>query len=155
MSVHRYSPAALLPDYMRAGSGLAVTVVPLLFTSPSSVMVYVLAGLAALFLAFGVRVVLKQLTRIEVTPAGVGAFGPLGGNIAWEDLRNVSIRYFSTRRDRSQGWMQLTIVGQQGRIRADSSISGFSDLARTALRQADRLGVAVSEGTRANAAALA
>lgn len=154
MTRHCYSLAAVMPDYLRAGIGAAITGGPLLFVSLPSVMLWLLGGLAALFLAFGVRTWLRQATCIELTASGIRASGPIAAMITWEDLRQVELRYFSTRRDRSNGWMQLSLSGGGRRIRAESSIDDFAGLAAAAIRAATAHGVPIGETSRANLAAL-
>ncbi len=179
-SLHGYPAGALQGDYLRAILGLAVTGALLLFTAPSSVMFYVLLALLLLFLWFGLRTLGRQLTRIElngeeilvhvsVPPRqGTGRkddqnkpgrpWGWPGKKIAWRDLRDVSLRYYSTKRDRSDGWMQLTLRGGGGvhplgtRIVLDSSVSDFAPLVAAVLREAAAL--PLSETTLANLAML-
>ena len=150
MSLHNYPRAALVPDYIRAGVGFALTAGPLLLVKPSSVMVYILGCLAALFLVFGLRTYLRQATWLEVAAEGVRAVGPFGAAIPWEELRHVELRFFSTQRSRQDGWMQLRIRGAGKVIRVDSTISEFPSIARTAAFRALERGVELDEHTRAN-----
>jgi hypothetical protein len=153
-SLHVYPRRALLPDYARALAGLAVTGLPLLFTEPASVMFWLLLGFAALFAIYGLRTMLRQRTRIELDDEGIGASGAWGGRVDWKDLRDVSVRYYSTRRDRSGGWMQLVVRGRGRSVSADSTISGFERLVADAVAAAARRGVSLSQRTRANVGAL-
>ncbi len=73
---HRYPLRELSGDYVRAGLGLAATLGPLLFVPASPVMMWLLGGLAALFLAFGARTALRQMTVVRVDDAGITAIGP-------------------------------------------------------------------------------
>ena len=152
--VHRYTLRALAPDYARAGIGLLLTAGPVLFVQPASAILYLLLGLAGLFLVFALRTVLRQIARIETDANGIRAVGPATRHIDWEDLRDVSVRYYSTRRDRSAGWMQLTVRGGGHRIIADSGITAFPALVAATLAAARRRGIDVSESTRANASTL-
>lgn len=154
VQVHRYPLQALAPDYARAGIGLVLTGGPVLFVQPASAILYLLLGLAGLFLVFALRTLWRHVARIEVDADGIRALGPAAKRIDWEELGDVSVRYYSTRRDRSAGWMQLTVQGGGRRIVADSGITGFPALVAAALAAAARRGVALSESTRANAATL-
>lgn len=152
--VHHYPLQALAPDYARAGIGLVLTGGPVLFVQPASAILYLLLGLAGLFLVFALRTLWRQIARVEVDADGIRILGPAAKRIDWEELRDVSVRYYSTRRDRSAGWMQLTVQGGGRRIVADSGITAFPALVAAALAAAGQRGIALSDSTRANASIL-
>lgn len=154
MNEHRYPLRELGGDYVRAAAGLAATLGPLLFVPASPVMMWLLGGLAALFLAFGARTALRQMTVVRVDEAGITAIGPLGATIAWEELGRLALAYYSTRRDRTRGWMQLSMKGRGRSLRLDSTIDGFRDIAAAAARAAALRGVALTPATIGNLAAL-
>ncbi len=154
MSSHCYLPGALVPDYLRSGAGFALTGGPFFFANPSSIMIYVLGGLAALFFLYGARTFIRQMTRFELTDGGLAARGPLGATVRWDELQRMQVRYFSTRRDRTEGWMQLKLGAASGSLRIDSEVSEFATIAAQATRAAERRGLDLSEATRANLATL-
>ena len=154
MSRHRYLLRTLAPDYARAGVGGLFTAGPLLFTRPASVMLWLLIIGAAMFLAFGLQTALRQATVLELSASGICARGPLGAAIKWEELRDVDVRYYSTRRDRSSGWMQVTLRGNSKRVRFDSSITDFTQVVRAAVAAADAGGVPLSASSLNNLRAL-
>lgn len=154
MSRHRYRGRALAADYLRAATGAGTTGGIAAFANALPVWTYLLGGLALLFLAYGVRTALRQLTTVECTETGLVAQGPRPVAIAWKDVRDVRLRYYSTRRDRSAGWLQLTVVGPRGAIRLDSSLEGFEQVAARALRAAQARGLSLCPDTLANAKAL-
>jgi len=154
MRRYRYGLATLAPDYVRAVTGFALTGGPVLFADLASVMLWLMGGLAALFLVFGLRTVLRQASCVEQSAAGIRVVGPIGTTINWEDLRGVDVRYFSTKKDRTGGWMQLTLSGTRQRIRVDSSIEGFTDLARAAVRAAAIQRVPIDASSRVNLGAI-
>ena len=150
----RYPLAALRADYGRAAVGFALTAGPLAFAFPSPAVRYVLIVLAGLFGLFALRTVRRQLTRFELSEAGLRAIGPLGSSLHWEDLRSVELRYFSTRRDRSGGWMQLRVRGRGRALALDSALAGFDTIVRYALAEAQARDVVVSQTTHTNLSAL-
>lgn len=154
MSHHHYPPSALIPDYLRAGAGLLLSGGPLLLADPSSLMVYVLVGLAALFSLYGLRTLVRQMWRLEVTENGVTTAGPFGGSVRWDELSALQLSYFSTRRDRSDGWMQLKLRGADGNLRIESTLSDFDAVVARAASAAGRRDLALNESTRANLATL-
>ncbi|MGQ3032148.1 MAG: hypothetical protein ACT60Q_27680, partial [Ferrovibrionaceae bacterium] len=120
----------------------------------SSIMSVVLGGLGALFVAYGARTVWRQKATFTLDEAGLAVAGPFARRIAWEDLRGVSVRYYSTRRDRAEGWMHLTVRDARRRIAIDSSLEGFARIATAAARAAGRAGLELDDTTRSNLAAL-
>jgi hypothetical protein len=150
MSLHRYGGADLSNDYLRGGAGLAVTAVPLLLFPMHWAVAVAFAAAAVLFLAFLVRTWMRQATTYEVDDRGIAAKGPLGGALAWPDLRRFKLRYFSTRRDRQKGWMQLDIQGAGRRLRLESSLSGFDQVVERAHEAAVANRVPLDESTDAN-----
>ena len=141
-------------DYAGSAIGLACSLGPLAFVQPAAAVAWVLAAAAAFFLVYFARTVCRQLTRIELDEAGICARGPLGAAIRWEDLRSLRLDYYSTRRDREGGWMQLRLRSAQRTIRIDSEVDGFADIAGAAAAEARRRGTDLDETTRANLRAL-
>jgi hypothetical protein len=154
MSEHRYPPKELVGDYVRAALGVAATGGPLLFVPASPVMMWVLGGLAALFLAFGARTALRQTTVVRVDDAGITAIGPLGVSIAWSELGRLGLAYYSTRRDRSRGWMQLSVRGSGRSLRVDSTIDGFREIVAIAADHAEQRRLDLSPATIGNLVAM-
>lgn len=150
MSRHRYPLPALLKDDVKAVLGLAVTTTPLIIGDLSVIVFYIFLVLTLLFLVFGLRLVVRHTTVIEVSDMGVRAGGPLGMTIAWEDLRDVRLRYYSTRRDRERGWMDLRLKGRRRTLRIESAIEGFEHIVRRTTDFATGHGIDLSAATRVN-----
>lgn len=153
MSMHRYSPWALASDYLRAGTGLALTAGPALLLETQPVVTVILGALAVLFGLFGLRVGLRQSTVIEAGEQALAAHGPGATKIPWGEIEQVRLDYFSTRRDGQKGWMQMRVSGPGGRVRADSTIKDFEKLAAAVVsRMPPR--TAMTDTTRGNFRAL-
>ena len=154
MTLHRYPTRFLIMEDLRAAAGLAVTVGILSVATLPDFLVYLFAALTALFAAFAVRTLLRHLTVLEVSDTGVRAGGPVGASIDWEELQDLRLRYYSTRRDREKGWMHLKIKGRHATIRIDSSIEGFDRIVARTASEAARRRIAVGDLTRSNWAAM-
>ena len=150
LGIHRYPTGTVLADYGRAVAGMALTLGPLAVFNVVPVMVYILGALGALFLVFGLRTVLRHLTRVEVSSEEIRVEGPAGGAIRWRRLDAMSLRYYATRRDKTGGWMQLKIKGEGRAVTLDSTLVGFDDIVRRALRAAEDNGVELESRTLAN-----
>ena len=154
MSEHRYTAAALTPDYVRAGAGILITAGLLALINPAPVLVYVMGALALLFALFAARTAIRHLTTIRLTSTGIRALGPFAAAIEWAELSKVELRYFSTRRDRTKGWMQLRLRGGRVGLRLESNLDAFESIAGRVIAEAGARGVGLDESTRANLAAI-
>jgi hypothetical protein len=154
MSRHNYPIGALVGDYCRAALGLAIVVTPLLLVPLAPAVTALFAALAALFLLFGARTVLRQLERVEVSDSGIARLGPIKRRIDWQSLDGLKLAYYATRRDGGNGWMQLALAGSGSRVTLDSRIDGFAAIAARAARAAAERGLALAPSTAANLAAL-
>jgi hypothetical protein len=139
MTRHVYPASAMAGDYLRAAAGLVPTTALLATLPASEVGVAVLGGFAAIFAAFGLRTALRHGTRLELTDTELRAEGPRRTTIIWAELDRMKLAYYSTRRDRKQGWMQLELRARRARLLLDSRIEGFDELVhRAALAAAER-----------------
>jgi hypothetical protein len=154
MTRHAYPSSAMTGDYLRAAAGFVPTAAILAIAPVGAVAAAILGGLAALFSLFGIRTALRHGTRIEMTETGLSASGPLGASIRWANLDSIKLAYYSTRRDRRDGWMQLELRAGWARIRLDSRIDGFPKLVERAARAAEMRGLELSAATMANLEAL-
>ncbi len=149
-----YSWRSLLPDYAGSAIGLAFSLGPLALVHPAQSAAWVLAAIGILFLVYFGRTVCRQLTHIELDDNGIRVRGPaflqLRAAIRWGGLRSLRLDYYSTRRDREGGWMQLRLRDARRTIRIDSELDGFVDLVRVVVLQARRRGIEMDEPTRAN-----
>ncbi len=141
-------------DYARAAAGLAITGGPAVFADLLPVVAIILGGLALLFGGYGVRTYWRHRTSVEVSDEALHTHGPFGKTVPWAALDEVRLRYFSTRRDRAKGWMQLTVKGQEATIQLDSTLDAFEDVARRVVEVARHRGIELNEATRSNLDAL-
>lgn len=153
-SAHTYPAAALAADYTRAAAGFGLTSLFVVVADLSTLMMYILLPLALLFLVYGLRTALRQQVRVTVDGNGIAVSGLFGVNIPWSELRAVNLRYFSTKRDKSGGWMELRLTGHGGKIRLESTLSDFDTLVRKVAAKARDAGIAMSPASRANMAAM-
>ncbi len=154
MTEYRYSTAALNGDLARAGIGFGLCVAPIAFAGIPVWAVLLLAAPAGLFAIFGARTWLRRGVRVAVDETGISTTGSTTAGISWRDLHRFKLSYFSTRRDRSNGWMQLDLRGPSGRLSIDSNLEGFDDICRRAFRAAADNDVELSGATLRNLAEL-
>lgn len=150
MSVHAYPPAVALADYARAGAGVFLAAAPLLLADTIPTVTVALVILIVVFAAYALRTASRQLTRIEIDEDAVRVRGLGTRAVPWRTLNKVKLAYYSTRRDRTGGWLQLTIVGETGTLKIDSRIAGFDYLAERAATAAGKKGLKLDPTTLYN-----
>ncbi len=146
-----YPASYFWKSYGRAGAGIAFSGLIWLLL-PSSIYVSIGCSIFLLvFVVFGLQVVLRHASVVELGRDTIVVRGPRTVEVAWSALRSVDLSYFSTRRDGEGGWMQLRLDGAGGTIRIDSDLERFADVVTVALQQGAILGLDVSLRTRQNA----
>jgi len=151
---HVYPTTAMIGDYLRAAAGLVPTGVIFAVEPVGTVAATVLGSFAAIFGIFGLRTVLRHGTRLEMTDTELRAHSAWSCTIPWAELDRLRLGYYSTRRDRQSGWMQLELGAGGARVRLDSRIAGFDRLVRRAAEVAATRGLELNEATLANLEAL-
>ena len=154
MPLYRYPAGATAADYARGLGGIALTAGPFFAMAPSGPLAWILSACILLFLVYFARAVVRHLTRIELSEAGIAALGPFGRAIPWDELRSMKLSYYTTTSDRSGGWMQLDLGTGQRSISVDSRLEGFADIAGVAAQEARRRGRRLDETTLLNLKAL-
>jgi hypothetical protein len=149
-----YPASAMAGDYLRAAAGLAPTTLILATASVGSVAGVVLGGFAAIFGVFAIRTALRHGTSLEISDIELRATGLRPATIPWSRLDRMKLAYYSTRRDRKSGWMQLELRAGGARLSLDSRLDGFEQVARHAARAAAARGLELSAATAANLQAL-
>ncbi len=159
---YRYPVKSLKGDYFRAGAGLAVCALPLFFAPPFGAVFVVFGSLAAMFAIYGLRAWARQMTVVDVAETVVSTAGPriISGRLAsrvtlaWDEVSAVKLSYYSTKRDRTDGWMNLKLKGAGESLSVESDIDGFSAIAAKAAAVAKANSVPLSETTVSNFAVL-
>ena len=150
MTVYRHSTALLVPDYFRAAVGFGLTGGPATFVQTTPAMSWILGIAAALFALYALNTALRHAAVIVCDENGISVTGPIGKSVVWSELRDVRLRYFSTRRDGRGGWMQLIVKGSGANIRIESTLAGFADIVGRAVKAAEDGGLDLSLTTLGN-----
>ena len=154
MSTHHYPSAALRADYLRAGLGFVLTSGLGTLARGEPIALGVLGGCALLFLAFGLRTWRRQGTAIEVSEEGISTSGGRCVTLPWRQLKAVKLRYYTTKRDRTGGWMLLKLSADGRRLSIESTLDGFVDVVRWSAREAAANDLALDPTTCNNLRAL-
>jgi hypothetical protein len=144
----------MLGDYLRSAAGFIPATAILVALPLGGITTTVLGGFAALFLVFGIRTIIRHGTRLEMTESALRTSGVRRASIVWGELDRMKLAYYSTRRDRRDGWMQLELRSGRSCVRLDSRITGFIELVEISARAAEARGLVLSPATVANLVAL-
>ena len=156
----KYRQRALIRDYLLALVGLCGTAAPPVLRDFSSVVDAAFLIIAAIFLSFLVRTIIRQFAFVTVTDTEIRQSGLFPRTIAWAKLDRIKLSYYSMRRRRSQtdqlarGWMELQLGSSWRRILLDSSLEGFDEVVERVADVARTNKCRLNEVTRANFAAL-
>jgi hypothetical protein len=150
MTYLAYPNSAMLGDYLRAAAGFVPTVAILATLPHGAVGEAVLSCFAALFGVFGIRTMLRHGTRFQMTESALLSLGFRHTRIIWGELDRMGLAYYSTRRDRREGWMQLELRSGRSRLCLDSRLEGFVTLVERSARAAETRHLPLTAATLAN-----
>jgi len=145
-----YPLSALISDYMRGGIGTLLTLPLILFVPMHPIMFWIFLCLSLIFMAYTARTGFRQLTWFELEGPDLTRHGPRQAHLSLETLTEFKLRYFSTRRDRENGWMQLTLKAQGASIVIESTLDGFDQLVEVASHHAAQSAVDVDDTSLSN-----
>ena len=154
MNAFQYPAKSLVGDYVRAGIGLAVGLGVLANAPSSPTIIIIFAGLAILFLVFGIRTLKRQMLRVAVTDEEICSAGLGTRVLPWGTLDGLTLRYYGTRRrstrESTGGFMQLTLKGAGASMTMESSIGGFEYIVWRAVKAARENGVSLDPASAGN-----
>lgn len=154
MSFHRYPMEVQRSDLIRGGGGLLLTAGPLIFLPMHWIVTALFCAAAILFAVFSARIVLRIYTQIESAEQGIVAHGPLGTAIAWDELSGLKLKFFSTRRDRKDGWMMLILKDGRRTMKLESTLTGFDEIVDRAAEVAKAKRLPLTDTTTNNLLAM-
>lgn len=144
-----YRSRAVMADVLRAGSGLALTLAPLVFLAPSWPVAAGLIALAGLFSVFLYQTLRRRSSRVRLGRERIALVDSDVHELAWHDLDGLRLRWFGPRRP-GAGWLDLELRGGRERIAITSALEGFELVLERSLAAAARNGVVLESFTQAN-----
>jgi hypothetical protein len=155
----RYDRAALRGDYFRAALGFVFCGGAVWLGEFQGFLAWMFGACALVFALFGARTAIRSVTIYELTGSGLKRSNTLGWRwpereLAFGRLAAFKLRFFSTRRDRTSGWMELSLSDGGAALRLDSNLEGFESVVRAAAKAATARRLAISDTTRSNLASL-
>ncbi len=149
-----YPVRAIYGDYARAAVGLVFTLGPAVAIGQWSYAHLLLVPLAVLFAFFAFRTWQRARIVIEWDDTGLSISGGGRASLPWTELVSLKLAFYATGRDRTGGWMQLTLRGNGAKVHADSGAENFPALVARCAAAAQAKGLELDAATRANLASL-
>ena len=150
MKEYRYPRSRILADYLLGGTGALMSAGLVALASSALYIVVICGGLTAVFLLFTIRTAFRQRMRIQADAEGLTVKGGLVRQVKWQELDGLTLRYYSTRRNRKDGWMTLGLKSGGRSLSIDSHLEDFDSLARMAADAAVKRGLELDRTTRGN-----
>jgi hypothetical protein len=154
VSVHRYPPQTLIGDYMRAGLGLLLTVPPLLFLDPDTAIALALGIVAAVCLFFVARTVERNRAAVSLDDEKITLTGFRSASVRWAELARMTLAYYAVKRDKTGGWMEITLKDANATIKLDSRLENFGAIVIKAAQVARERRIPLNQITLSNLKAL-
>jgi hypothetical protein len=149
-----YPARTIWGDYARAAIGLAFTLFPAVAIGQWSYAHWLLLPLAGLFAVFAFRTWVRGRTAIAWDDTGLSISGSGRASLPWTGLASLKLAFYATSRDRTGGWMQLTLRGAGTTVRADSGAENFPAFVARCVDAAVANGISLDAPTRTNLTAL-
>ena len=146
----RYPLSSLVFDYLRGIVGLGIAVVIVSAVGTDTPVFWVIAGLAVLFLIWLGYAALRHLSRVRFDEDGLRIEPWPKRFIAWNELEDMVLRYYSTRRKRKDGWMTLTLKSKGNRIELESTLPHFAAIVARAAHAAKEAHLGLDNATQEN-----
>ena len=154
MTEHHYPKDSLVKDYLRAAGGSILTVAPFFMVEMGPVIRTILGLVVMLFIGYGLSTWHRQRTTISISEDRILTHGLFSKNVVWSELEVLKLSYYSTQRDKREGWMQLVLSGGGQRLKLDSTLQGFDQIVGRAIREAEARHLQLSDTTVENLRAL-
>lgn len=154
MTEYRYPQSRIIADYLLGGAGTLMSAGLVALASSALYIVVICGGLTAVFLLFTIRTAFRHRMRILTDAEGLTVEGGPVRQVKWHELDGLTLRYYSTRRNRKDGWMTLGLRSGGRSLSIDSHLEGFEGLARRAAEAAIARRLDLDATTRSNFAAM-
>lgn len=129
--------------------------IPLVWIETPSSVTFVLSAVFLIFSVHGLFACARFRTRVHLDPDHISMLGARKRSIQWSKLRGVRLAYYTTRRDREQGWFRMSLRGLHNQCLAvDSRLTDFHLIARQVAVAAHQRNILPDPASRENFRAL-
>lgn len=150
-AVYRWPRTALLADFLRSGIGFVLTLLFLLLVPFRSFAFFAFSPIVVIFGLYVAQTGLRARSVMTLLPEGLAVDGIFGQRIIrWDALDLFSLRYYTLRRDKQAGWMDLKLGSAGYSITLDDRLGGFHSILERAWQAARERDIGISSSTYAN-----
>ena len=146
----RYSRSPIMTDYMRGTLGLVLIVLAVSLLNMVTWLYMTFICIGVLFIVFLWMTFYRHKMLVMMDTEKIWCTSLWTQTIMWRDLTTFRLLYFPTSRDRTKGWMQLTLKSPNIRMTLDSSLEHFEEVVHYALWAARENKVHLSDKTQHN-----
>jgi len=150
----RYPLSSLVFDYFRGIVVVAMSALILWSVGTDTPIFWVFVGLIVLFLLWLGHTALRHISWIRFDEQGLQSRPWPKKDIAWSALEDMALRYYSTKRNRKNGWMTLTLKSQKNRIELESTLPHFTAIVARAAYAANEARLTLDPITLENMSAI-
>jgi len=150
-----YPQADLRREVRQAGVGLVVCLLGVLFFQSFSAILLLLGVLAVLLAGHSFQLLQRINTQVEVTEMELKqTIWGRSRTLPWGQLKAFRLHFYANHRGANQGSFILSLKGDRGWFKMDSSISEFPTVLAQAAQAARKKDMFLHPTTMANMAAL-
>jgi len=150
-AVFRWPRTALLGDFFRSGIGFVLTLSFLLLVPFRSLAFFAFSPIVVIFGLYVAQTALRARSVMTLLPEGLAVEGIFGRRIIrWAALDVFALRYYTLRRDKQAGWMDLKLGSAGYSITLDDRLGGFHSILERAWQAARERDIGISSSTYAN-----
>ena len=154
MTELRYSTKSLNADIFRSIIGFFLCICPVILVIAEPLINVILLASSLLFLVFGIKTWLRRSVRVQFKENITIINGPISRSLEWNELSSLKLSYFSTRRNKKDGWMQLKLQGKSGKITIESNLEKFEEICLRAYQAANENNILITKTSQRNFAEL-
>ena len=154
ITTHNYSFKNIKGDYFRSLLGVFLCLCPYLLGGKMEGATLFFTGCSVLFVIYGIRTFIRQMIKVVLNENSLKVVIYRDSTLTWDDISQLSLSFFSLRRDGNEGWMQLCVKGAGKTMRFESSLSDFDVVVRRAIQVAVTNKITLSQSTLSNVEAL-
>ncbi len=149
--IYHWPTTALHGDLVRTGLGFLACAAVLLLVPPTSIVFIAFVVPTIVFAAYVMQTLLRTTTTLTLLPEGLAIQSYLGQRlIRWDTLDQFQLRYYTLRRDKETGWLDLKLGSPGSSITLDDRVEGFRPILERAWEAARARDIGISSSTYAN-----
>ncbi len=151
ISEYKYAFSSSRANILRGTLAASVCFFFLVASEPLPIVSYSLVVMGVIFAGYALWCFRRRNVRVAITEGGVEVGDKVRVGILWNDIEDVRLDFYTTRRDRDSGWMTLKLRDKNGKsVRVGSDLDGFQNLVGHVAKVVEDTGLEMNVSTRAN-----